>query len=736
MLKQLARTLCLSRWTIAILGALALFADAPVARAVTVDTAHPRFYFYPDSLAVIRDRALNGGNNVIWVRYKNWVDQASLTDPGNMMHFAAAYLISQNTAYADKAITLAMATVDANTSGFCSGEGRTVGRVSALVLAYDWCFDRLTEAQKTQIESCMQASASTTNISSYAQQYSDYSWPFKYGLVNDTAYDATLKIGLESSINWLRNGCIPCYDQMKPNGAQDGYFGKYYSQMFTFMDVLKHTAGLDLISGSPSMENSWQFWTAAFRPDKKSRRMIGKYNSTSLVPEAFFAWEGSRLGSRHAQGMAKMMVDTNSYSPSSGVYLLAWYIPTLPYDPPSAGPLDWYDPYGWYLGRTGWSFGSASTDITTFFHCAPKIAQTRGVLHWDVARGADDLICNTGFYQSDLDLHFSPWLTSTQGFNSVLVYDPTESYGTFKHDTQGSTMTDVPYPVTGAQNHYSNSQAKAKYPLCTWINEFGLAGEVDEISMTPERTVIDADATIGYTPGKASSVKRRWTWFRPNWILVQDRVVLTKDNLDVKSLLHMVHKPKLGITPTAIKGSWAQGGVFSTTIDQMVEVERGGSAARIYVISAEDGGNGSSQIRLIGGPSRNGLTWRQDQFPNDFGYVANNADVSYECYIEQTARNYMPSDAAATNDYYVAHRHDPPMVAADWRIEVTVNGADDTVDIAYLVHVTAKNAPYAEVTSNAQAGLLSIQAVENGDTLRFSACPPGTPCSDQSFDAP
>lgn len=738
MLKQLVTTSRLAPWPIVILSMVALLADSPPTNAVTVDAAHPRFFFYPDSLPVIRQRALSGGNNAIWIRYKTWVDQGSVTNLSYMQHFAACYLISQNPTYADKAITLAMSSVNGGPSGYCGGEGRYFGQITALGLVYDWCFDRLTTEQKQQIQTCMQASASTSNVSTYAQEYLDFSWSFKYAMVNDTWYDPAVKVGLESSVNWLQNGTLPCYDSFKPNGAQDGYFGKYYSSMLTFMEVLKHTASLDLTSDSEAMANSWAFWTAAYRPDKLSRRMVNKYNPSNLVPEAFFAWQGSRLGSRHAQGIAKMLVDTNSYAASSGLFLLAWYIPTLQYDAPSSGPLDWYDPYGWYLGRTGWTFGATSTDITTFFHCAPKGNATRGVLHWDVARGTDDLICNSGFYRGDLDLHFSPWLTSTQAYNSILIYDPTESFGTFRHDTQGSSLIELPYPNTGAQHNHDTPAARAKYPLCTWIDEFGLAGEVENISTTPQRTVIEADATVAYTPGKASSVKRRWTWFRPNWILVQDRIVLTKDNLDVKSLLHMAHKPDLGITPTAVKGSWSKGGVFTTSIDHRIGIERGASAARVYVLMAEDQGNGTSQLRIIGGPSRTGANWRQDQVSTDYGYVSSNQDISYEFYVEQTGRNYMPSDPAFTTDWYVEHRHDPPMIAPDWRVEVTVNGADDTVDIAYLVHVTAKNAPFADVASEAHEGILSIRAVENGDTLRFSACPPGVPCSEQNFgfDAP
>jgi hypothetical protein len=240
---------------------------------------------------------------------------------------------------------------------------------------------------------------------------------------------------------------------------------------------------------------------------------------------------------------------------------------------------------------------------------------------------------------------------------------------------------------------------------------------------------LEADATNAYSSSKVLKVLRQWTWRKPDWLIVQDRVVLARPNLPVKSLLHFIERPNVGVTPTTVLGNWSTGGVFTTSVDRTMIIDHGSSSARIYVCAVRGGGSPTSELRIIGGSNSSAQNWKQNQISSDFGYVANASQLSYEFYVEQTGRNYMPSDPNRVNQSDVAARHTPTHLAGDWRAEITVSGARDTVDIAYAVHVTDRGAPVATVSSQWMGGTLAVTAQVGSEAVPFVLCVPGRECS-------
>ena len=60
--------------------------------------------------------------------------------------------------------------------------------------------------------------------------------------------------------------------------------------------------------------------------------------------------------------------------------------------------------------------------------------------------------------------------------------------------------------------------------------------------------------------------------------------------------------------------------------------------------------------------------------------------------------------------------------AGDWRVEITVNGARDAVDIAYLVHVTERDAPVADLSLEWLGDTLFARVTDGSETLMFEVC--------------
>jgi hypothetical protein len=150
------------------LSVLALTASGAAVRcdAQTVKSARPRLLLTPTLLA--RLKASAAANSPRWRTLKSSCDSwMSSTSPYEVSigNYSLAYQITGNPAYAAKAISIMEANVAKGLAAISYDAGygtRTV--LPAMAIGYDWCYDRMTAAQRTRFRTQMET-------------WADWTWP-------------------------------------------------------------------------------------------------------------------------------------------------------------------------------------------------------------------------------------------------------------------------------------------------------------------------------------------------------------------------------------------------------------------------------------------------------------------------------------------------------------------------------------------------------------------------------
>ena len=120
---------------------------------------HPRIWLLPDTLA--RLKAAAAANDPNWKLLKSDCDEFltsdSLSDT-SAQNYALAWQVAGDTRYADKAISIMQRLVDRGTDGI-TGDSyyytRTV--LPSMAVGWDWCYARLSAAQRTAFRAQMEA---------------------------------------------------------------------------------------------------------------------------------------------------------------------------------------------------------------------------------------------------------------------------------------------------------------------------------------------------------------------------------------------------------------------------------------------------------------------------------------------------------------------------------------------------------------------------------------------------
>jgi hypothetical protein len=712
-----------------LLSAFCAMLGAGSAGALVVKPGHPRIYIHPDSVAVLRARCA-GSNSAVFNRYRQFVDE-SVANPGRLtpyylQHYAFMYLMTGSQTYGTPAVGIAMRMCRNNQE--VTGEGGGPAGISNMVLAYDWAYDAFTQAQRDSIVNKIVANLNhPADGSGHPWLYWDVTWSYAYAIAGDAgANNAAVLAKLQESIDNL-NSADDCLDVLAPNGAIDGYSGTRVWKMLSLADCLKLGTDYDPFPGSNYLTNTPHFWLARFRPDLTWTRLPAKYNTTESAPCRLFSFFGSRLGDPYCQSVAKDVVDSGHWLDDDGLLegpmVLTFYNPGQASSPIANAPTTYWDPgMGFLMCRDAWSLPGTGNDMTLGFFNGPD---TQGHLtqnHFSLARGADNLLIDSGLYRGDLNDHYSSYYTRAIAHNTVLVYDPSESFGTYVND-YGETRN---VPNDGGQQRSDQAAGNAHWPLCD--GTYGYRGEIQQYEENPDYVHLIGDATAAYNPAKVRRVLRRFVYLRPDWVLVQDQIQLARPNLPVRSLFHCVNRPSADVPLERIQGNLATGGVFRAPNARVVTVNNGSSSARIYVVQAE---GGTAEVRIVGGQADNGLPWRQDIQSHD-ALTYDPSRQGYEFWVDGTSTTYPPG-GPYLHQSDIDGRNTGPNTAGDWRTEVLVQNAASEVRISCLIQVVPIGTPLAQVTPSVQGDVLSIAVDDGGRSFHLAVCPPGMSCGQMTY---
>lgn len=710
-----------------ILLALLLPGWASALDLTTPAPEHPRLFFDAAGVDSIRARCAVAGSTHArllaglrtWVQGSIYPDAIGTADKtnANLESIAALWVAEADSAAADTAVKVAMWTARRGLELASTNYGHA--GLSTLALAYDWCYDQFTEAQRDTVAGAL-ARAATLSTSQPAGPwygfYGNYRFEFAWSVYgDDTSYtyyptgttytDSTVVYNGELWLDALYDHWRPCLNQVHPNGYREVYPGRRQMPLVFAAMATKYISSWDAM-GEAYFLGIPAHYRARYRPDRQMMRGTSKYNTAQT--EWLFRqpmWSDSLSTAMSALTLA-------AYNPSGSATRDDWiYLFTAnPYANAAtlanlAGTdLVYRDAGSAVYGRTGWTISSGSTDIMVALfggweeNAAASVGDNhRAAGHWAISYGVDQLFGASGIYDSDTNLHYYPYITETGSHNCLLIGEQADSV----------VATDCHLHAWETGNDGGQMIVAPSYEQCP-----DCADETTGPIYTGwlEREIVGADlvwADVELSPGyadRADSVSRRWIWVRPDLLLIVDAAWGLAATDTVRALYHCIPRPVPDGTWTTVLGDSCCGGVLRSTDATTATITNGLGRARLTPIGAL--GASESALRLVGGTNAGGTTnagWQQEHDasldvtePSTLLDSYSPGAPSYEFWL--AGRNWIPGSAgtcATPTDGLYAIRNNPPSsggkahAAMDWRIEHEAIPSADTLVLAAAVHVGA-----------------------------------------------
>lgn len=667
------------------------------AGAFSVDPRHPRILIYADSLPAIQARcsSVNAAHFQAWLQ----IYDARRNHPNFAAYWvddmAAVYALTGDTRFSDVAIREAMKKVRAG------GESQSgMGRLNEVVLTYDWCYDRLTAAQRDSIVNYCVSLLATIPEHDAHYRSRDLRWHYALAIYGEAGgQNGFVHDKLQACIDLEEDWVLPCLDEISGGGSSGYYSGVYFSNHMNFIDGLRHSIGY----AGPALESAWfaaspAFWMHRLRPDWQWMRTTGRYNMSEASPFAYFAYFGSRQGDRRAQHLANLQASLDTDA-SGFLPVMIWYDPMRPSLPVTDLGLAFADEeYGYFFWRSGWTLGPTSNDVQVAFYNGPDVEpdHERTQNSFTVTRGNDDLLISAGRFYDSSDQHYRDYARRAVSRNTVLIYDSAESFGSGVPNDGGQTDSDF-------------TQGNTRWPHCG--NGVGYRGFAELLPAGNDLLFgVRGHANRAYSSTKARAVCRELRIPRANWIILTDHLELVRQGLPVRLVFHSIEKPMVDGTLTTVEGG-PNGGVYRSRDTRVITITRGDSRCRIYPAYASGGG---VEVRLVGGFSPSNLPWRQSVKPSTaITYVANQGYQAYECWVD--GMNRSPTHGSLTQAQIDA-RNVEPHACGDWRVEILITDTGSAVDAVTAIEVGSTALPLRTVT-----------AADEGDRIRLAVSGGGDP---------
>lgn len=672
---------------------------------------------------------------------------------------AMVALVEDTQTYRDYAIAILTYNAANDASVYWQEDSYTPGRIPGCVIGYDWMYPHMTQGQRDAVGAVIGAHYDATDPDT-GRDYgytglSRYPWIPTFSALQaiialygdgdgETLYlpDAVnMFIAQKDKATTTRyqspaptgsdQGFLDALDEVSAGGAINGYCGLRYGVCIMNVEALRSSIGTAYADSSAFLQHLGAFWQHRVRSDNVLFSNVGKSNPNDNYVPLYEAWAGSTYRDAAANGMARTCLAAGNQGElgSAADGPLVWGVQFIPWI------ILWYEPWrehqqyptevtfvdeaaGMILARDRWFRAplpySAGGDTTTVvhlgFYCGPNQQNASVYGHLYLSRGRDALLTGAnGYRDTDTDLHF--WLYGNQslGYNTLSILKPGETIGTTYDPVDcGTSYPDI--PEDGQQSDRSNAcaaEALEKFPSAG--GTFGYGGEFEQVTDTDSVLYARADLTSSFkyqcSTTKASSVKREVVWVKPRHpsepsiVVVHDMVTRLSASYPVKARFHTVTRPEPASSLCACVadagGPWSSylGGVYRVIGSRSLSITRLNSEAQMFVLLPRQG---SGTVRLVGGPNRNDISWKQNWESACGNYDA--TQTSYEYWVN--GRNYVGANDPKTR------RSTPGLEAADWTIEVQAPSSGTSVEIltAFVVGSGSQARARADLVSQGTAG--------------------------------
>ncbi len=646
--------------TITLLAAVLIAGAVMPATGYDVVSGHPRLYVLPGDLAALRAKC-NGSMAEDYAISKTWADDhmydsLPLSSIDAYHHYLCTYsfiyLVTQDVSYAGRAKAIAQ-------SAMARGYQGQSYYSNSMSIFYDWCYPYLTSAERQTFgweigEAGLAYAATvnwveTNNYHSKVSRVTNLCFP-GVAIYGDGVHNsaATTLCDLYSEHAFGPDYVMACIDEIAGDGSY--YEGDYTLSMlcesFLYGCLVWNVAtGEDPFAQSGNLQNMATY--LIYEVFAKNGSGGGAFMSGSKQGDSKTHTSPASIFRRSLHALAAIYRDQRAewlgleidrlglgwINRNERWKLLILRDPTVGTQAPTGLPdAHFFEDMGIVYMRSGWDYSEFSEDTYAVFRCeAFNAGHTNAHQnHLFIARGSDLLAIDSGVYDGGISSHHNNYFSRTIAHNTVTIYDPSESFGSYVNDGGQRMPLDLPTRFGEA--------SQPQY----------FRGKVEAFKDSETFTYMKGDATAAYSSSKLNEFLREVVWLKPSTFIVLDRVKATSASYTKRWLLHTVNQP-------AISGNTAT-------------VTEGGSKLFVRSVLPEN-----AVISKVGGPGHefdvNGTNYAPAQ-----GWTPDMGAWRLEITPGTSAEEHLFLTVLQAADISQSSPHDIRLVEGDQMVGVEING--------------------------------------------------------------
>lgn len=543
---------------------------------------HPRLYIRPDGISALRARMeTTQGKEIIAKLNKLSVprtaeEEAKATDRGFRYYFqmrgltskvqleALDYLTNGNKEAARAAITSMLDSLKKTSFGTNDDLSRASGAMLMVgAIVYDWCYDQMTSAQRqayikefVRIAGTMECKYPPKNTEPIAGHSSEWMVLRDMLSAGIAIYDEYPDM-YNYVVNMLYKDYIPARNYI--------YAGGNYHQGVDYVDV-RFTN--DLISQwimtkmgagplySFDQKNVMYDFIYRRRPDNQVMP-AGDCNPRKRSSWHSYALPAMLASSYYKDPYIAMDYEKNPTGVENHCLILEllWRDFSLTAKSPDDLPLTRWSgtPFGWMIARTGWGANSVIAEMKVNEHFVGNHQHLDGGSFQIYYKGP--LAIDSGAYQGASGGYNSPhnknYFKRTIAHNSLLVYDPSEQFGSWNYGGDDKTQY--------AANDGGQRMPGIGWDTCRSFKDLlgdsytvgqTLAHSFGPDKQSPDYTYLKGDITKAYS-AKVKDVRRSFVFLNlhsdsvPGALIIFDHIISSNPSFKKYWLLHSIEQPQV-----------------------------------------------------------------------------------------------------------------------------------------------------------------------------------------------
>jgi len=558
---------------------------------------HPRLLLNQEKVDELKVKIAVAGSmhQKIWLKVKTLADGYMTKNPGNnpgnedatrldgdtIPNLAIAYLMTGNSAYANKAVSWMTTVCNYTTSGLPNWQGnRGLGAGSLLKgvsLGYDWLYNYMTPAQRLEIKTRLNyfanRMAASSNLDSplpqHREKYLTNHCQVEYGGLATAGFALYDDTDIPNAEDWIRKAyniyctAFDCYGSDGCNTEGNQYYALTLDWQCAFDKMAKELLGRDFYGESKWLQNTGYFMLYSTLPNFTTSNHAMQFGDSSYnrwvhgPTHQLFNLAGEYRNPVFqwlAMEMINRSIGTTHAMTWGG---LIWYDETVTPLAPTSTLLPTarhFKDVGWFTSRSDWSDANA---VMVGFKCGPMHGhrvqpyyfkevdenwpETVDHNNWDLTMKWHTIV--NGHAHADVgqfDVYaYGKWL-------AIDDFAAARPKATWNHSTilvNGTGQFGEGDPINSPSWFYRDQYVGAK-----------ATSMIVKVKSKPGYEYLIGDAMNGYKDPNLTGFRRHFVYIKPDVVIIADELKAAV-NTDLQSRLNVA----LGTTIANITGATIAG---------------------------------------------------------------------------------------------------------------------------------------------------------------------------------